>query len=1219
MRRSGKLHLVLCLIVAGMIILSAQGVWAQANRASITGTVTDSTGAVVAGVEVTATNTGTNVPTKTVSNSDGIYVIPNLFPGQYSVEFKKDGFEVLLRSVVNLESTEVARIDARLNVGKVSETMTVTTDAPVLDLERPSVGTNMKASVINDLPLSIYGGGRFVETFAVDITPGYSIYSNPYGAVINGGQWFTKDFTVDGSTGTGDIPGNSMESGPSMEAVQELQAQTSGLDAQSSITGGGVIAMSLKSGTNKLHGSALLYGANELFDANTWTNDNTNQPKAKRRAWDYAGSLGGPIIKNKTFFFGTVERYTQTDARLADYSAFVPTSDFLGGNFNALLGPQLCTQGDGSVAPNCGAGTTPISVMNNAGQTLPLQEGMIFDPLTGNQFTANAIDPSRIGSVAQKINAIYQKDYIPQRPGALTPNDRLPLSGSPFQTPIEVVVKLDHVLREQDRLSGSWIYNHKPRTLVDSGGVWQNGTTDGGPLSAARLNFFHSHQFRASESHTFSPNVLNVLNFTYNYDWQGDLPAAGGNWAQQLGFGNTGASNFPIISFGNPVNGAQETFIGNSFQGNFSGATIVTGDTVTWTKGKHSLSFGGDFHAHQVNSHSGSGALSFNFDQNATGAPSQGYAQYVGFGFASYLLGNVSTASESTAYNLYGRQKAMSLFAEDSYKVTPKLTVNAGLRWVYNFRFHEKYGHWANYDLNAIDPTLGIPGALVYAKGGGDSFEKNEYAKNFGPQIGFAYSPFPKTVFRGSFGLIYNPVGVAYFSGVPNGFAPGFKGTNQVNSPFNWDSGYPGVYQPGSRNICGGAGQPDCANAVFPLVNIDPRALKLGYSEAFNFGIQQELTPNMRLEIAYVGNRGHRLTDTALAWNEGPTSTFLRLAQQHPDMTAWNYPVCSASDAAGFGIKYPYNGFCGTALEAISPYPQVANAFWNPYTYGGWYYPSLLYEGLPLGQSFYDSMLVDVVKRTGRGLTMDMSYTWSRQEGNTWSAMQEGNGYYTGIQDFNNIGPSAHAVTGYDLTHVVKGYVTYELPFGKGRRWMANQNRWLNGLFGGWNTTWLLRYNSGQPFEVSAQNQYWPMWGNIYPNFNMVGFKGPNDPGKFVPAPDPTQVPQDFYITNQLPQGVVATQPAPGTLGRGGPALSALRCPGGKDEDMSLLKYFPFGSDGQYRLSFRAEFYNAFNRHSYDINGCGGSRATLGYGNFGVINGVNSNPRLGQFGFHFEF
>ena len=219
MRRIMSSRLFLYALIVAMMTLAAQGAAAQANRASITGTVTDSTGAIVPGVDVTATNAGTNVPTKAVSNQDGIYVIPNLFPGAYSVEFKKDGFETLRRPTITLESTEVARLDAALKVGAVTQTVTVTTEAPVLDLERPSEGTNMNGQVVTDLPLSIYGGGRFVENFAVAITPGYSPISSPYGAVVNGAQWFVKDYTIDGTTGTANVRGDSMETGPSMEAV----------------------------------------------------------------------------------------------------------------------------------------------------------------------------------------------------------------------------------------------------------------------------------------------------------------------------------------------------------------------------------------------------------------------------------------------------------------------------------------------------------------------------------------------------------------------------------------------------------------------------------------------------------------------------------------------------------------------------------------------------------------------------------------------------------------------------------------------------------------------------------------------------------------------------------------------------------------------------------------------------------------------------------------
>lgn len=1188
MRQISRLGWLLSfLIIAAMFSLSNHGVWAQSNRASITGTVKDSSGAVVSGVEVTATNKGTNEATKTNSNQDGIYVIPNLFPGQYSVEFKRDGFEIVRRPTITLESTQVAQINAELKVGAITDSITVTADAPVLDEERPSIGTNMQGAVVTDLPLPVYGGGRFVENFALFLTPGYSTISSPYGAVINGGQWFTKDYTVDGTSATSSIQGDSLETGPSMEAVQELQSQTSGLDAQSSITGGGVISFNLKSGTNKFHGSVFGYGHNEFLDANTWTNDNLGQPKAKKRAWDYGASLGGPIFKNKTFFFGTFERYTQVDQRLSSPTQSVPTGDFLAGNFGALLN------------------TAQLLGTDTHGN--PIYSGAIFNPGDpGAVFVGNIIPNGMISNVAQKIVAIYKKSYVPVGTG-IDANNRLPLSNSPFQTPNQAVVKLDHVLSERDHLSGSWIYNHRPRTLVDSGGIWEAGSTDGGPLSAARLQFVPSHEFRASESHTFSSNVLNVVNFTYNWYWNGNEPAAGGNWNSQLGFGNTGASNFPLIGFsdagGSGVNGHSETFIGNNFQGNFVGAATIVGDTATWTKGRHSFTFGGDFRAQEINSHSGSGALSFNFTNDTTGAPSQPYGNQVGFAFASFLLGGVSTASETTPFNLYGRQKGMSLFGQDSYKIRSNITLSLGLRWTYNFRFHEKYGHWANFDQNAIDPTLGIPGTLVFAKNGGDSFEKNEYATNFAPQIGIAYSPWKKVVFRGSFGMIYNPPGVPYFNGVPNGFAPGFKGTNQVNSPFNWDAGYPGVFQPGNQNVD--------PQFLFPVTTVDPHALRVGYSDAFNLGAQYELTPTMRVEASYVGNRGHRLTDTALAYNEGPTSTFQRLAQQNPGLNGFSNYVCSPADAATYGVKYPYNGFCGPVLSAIAPFPQLAQAESN-----FWFFPNLLYVGLPRGQSYYDSMIVDVVKRTGSGLTMDMSYVLSRTEGDTFSAQQEGNGFYTPIQDFSNVGVAAHALTNYDQKHVVKGFVAYQLPFGKGKRWLAGQGEVVNRIVGGWSLTGLVRYTSGQPFQISASNQYYPQWGNIYPNFDLSGFTGPADQTKFPAV--------QFYISNRAPQAVIATTPAPGQLGRNPGDISELRCPGFANEDMNVLKDIRVGSDGQYRLSLRASFFNVFNRHFYNINGCGGSRASIqdptnpNY-NFGLITGVSDNPRFGEFSVRFEF
>jgi len=1214
---------LLCLCLLHMIFIGVA--WGQANRATVTGTISDASGAPVAGVEVTARNLGTDATVSVVTNAEGIYSIPNLFPGGYSLEFKKDGFKPLAYPSITLESTQVAQMNAALQLGPVSEIVTVTADAPVLDMESTAIGTNMKGSVVTDLPLSIYGGGRFVENFAVAITPGYSPYSSPYGAVVNGGQWFTKDYTIDGTSGTSSIRGDSIESGPSMEAVQEVQAQTSGIDSASAITSGGVMSFTLKSGTNKFHGSAFGYGHNEFLDANTWQNDFDGTPKTKARAWDYGGSLGGPILREKLFFFGTFERYTQNDFTLGGPSGFVPTSAMLNGDFSALLGNNLCTDSGSSIGDcgtsngNNGTYSNPVTAQNKAGQIVPLQRGMIFDPATCSatgqncqQFTGNIID-TPISSVAQKINAIFQNSYAPENTD-LTANNRIPLSNSPSQTPIQAVLKLDYNLTGRDKLSGSWVYNNRPRTLVDGGGIWQQGSSDGGPLSAARIQRVNSYQYRLSEAHSFRPNLLNVFYETYNWYGQTDTPASSGtDWNSQLGFGNTSAQNFPSISFGNPVNGQGVTFIGNSSQGSSSGATYITGDTLTWMKGRHSMTFGGDFRAYQVNSHSGSGAIHFNFVPNTTDG---GFTNFAGSGFASYLLGDVLNASQSTAFDLYGRRKTMTLFAQDSYKVNSRLTISAGLRWQYAWRYHEKYGHWANYDLNQIDPNFGYPGKLVFATGGGDSFEKKEYKDGFGPQIGIAYAATNKLVIRGSFGLTLLPTSGPYFNGVPNGFAPGFQGTNRVDSPFNWNSGYPGTLVPGNKNAD--------FTSVGLLTYVDPHALMPAFSDAMNFGVQYELTPNMRVEVAYVGSRGHHLPDTALAWNEPSASTFLNVVNANPglvpygDFSSWNFAGgCTKGDPIpnnfGFGpgtyagITCPYTGFSSSALAALAPSPQLAALSTNNFYY--W----LNYVGLPIGQTSYNSLVVDVVKRTGRGLTMDMSYTYSRQRGDTFSAQQEYNGAYTGVQDFGNMSAAADSLTGYDLTHIVKGYVTYELPFGKGRRWLSSSRGVVNGVVGGWQLSGLLLYTSGQPFRIGVNQPFYPIWGNFYPNFSSNP-KGPADPHQFQGG---TGAPILHYFdssvaSSPISNGVVA-------FGTGQAYSTDLRCPGTANENWSALKYFSMGEDGRYQLSLRVEFYNLLNRHTYGILGCGGSSTTIGDNNFAQVTGVNSSPRTGQFAVRFTF
>ena len=1156
-------------------MLSVGTLDAQLNRASITGTVVDSSGGVVADVNVTATNLGTREVTRGRTNGTGIYSILNLFPGKYSLHFSRAGFTPIDVAEITLQSTQVAKFDETLAVGTVTQAVDVTAQAPILESQTASIGGNINGQVMTDMPLSI-GGGRNFEQFAVALTPGYSPSSNPYTAVINGNQVFTKDYTVDGTSGTAQIQGDSDETAPSMEAIQEVQVQTSGIESQNGITNGGLIMLNLKSGTNQFHGSGFDYGHNEILDARIWGDPD----KPKNRFWDYGGSIGGPVRKNKTFFFGAFERYQQNDFALGTLgagtgAATVPTSDFLSGNFSALLN------------------TSKVLGTDTHGN--PIYAGAIFNPSDpGAVFVGNVIPQNMISPVSQKIIAIYQKDYAPQS-DSLIGNERFTTTNSPSQTPDQVVVKLDHNLTDKNHLSGSWIYNHRPRLLDDSGGVWQLGSTDGGPLAADRDQMVISHQFRVSDSLTITPNLLNIFNATYNRYWNGSIPPeTGTNWNSQLGFGSTGADNFPSINFGNAVNGIGETSIGNTWVGHYVAGTFLYADSLSWTKGKHTFMFGGDFRAMQNNSVSGSGALSLAFNPNTTGAPSQPWGNQVGFGFASFLLGDVQSGSEGTPINLYGRRKAMDLFAQDSWKVTPKLTLNIGLRWDATLRLHEKYGHWANFDLNAVDPNLGIPGTVVYASGGSDSFEKNEDWHNLGPNIGIAWNPWRRVVFRGAFNILYVPIGIQYWTGIPYGFAPGFQGVDAATAPFNWGSGYPGVFTPGTKST------------TMPInilgATISPNSLLAGYSDNWNIGVQYELRKNMLVDVSYIANRGHHLQDTGLWNNETTPAEFQSLAQSG---NALNW-VCSAANAAAYKVPYPYPGFCAPALAAVAPYPQLASGEANY-----WYYPNMFNVGLPIGQSYYDSLVVRFVKRFGAGLTMDLNYTLSRQEGDVYSAF--GDSYDTAsVQDFTKLGQEAQTLSGYDQKHVFKGGVTYELPFGHGRPLLSAARGVTNGLISGWRVSGLVTYASGLPLSFYSSNYYYyPLWAATYVNYNLSGYNGSQfNSGNFQNVSNSSNPPAaDRYFP-----ATVASNPAYGDFGSGPPRVDALRGFGITSENVSLLKNTSFGHEGRYKLQFRVEFYNLFNRHTF-----ANPITDLTSPEFGFVPGVSSTPRNGQFGVRFEF
>jgi hypothetical protein len=1032
--------------------------------------------------------------------------------------------------------------------------------------------------VITDLPLPI-DGGRMLESFAYALTPG--VEGNAWTSYISGGIAFSKEVLIDGTSAIVQIGGDIEASSPSLEAVEQFKIETSGVPAEYGRTGGGVFLYGLKSGANQLHGSAVGFMRNEAFNANTWNNnflaasDPAHAANYKRpldRQWTYAFSAGGPIIKNKTFIFGAFERFWQKRLALGGMGSTVPLPAFLDGDFSALLKRNEAPLGKDSAGND-------------------IYPGAIIDPQTGIVFPNNVIPPDRLSAVSKKIADIYRQDYQPAVSGQLINNNALPAYNGTWSQNTQFSVKADHSFSDSNKLSSSFIITDLPRILVDSGGIWdpKDASHTGGPLSRSRTQETTSRSFRLSDTHAFTTTLLNTFSFTYGYYRNPSVASSsGGKWEEKLGLGNS-VGNFPEINFGSAVNGVETTGIGYGISGFYLSNVYILDNTVTWVKGRHTAKFGFDGRLMQMNSHSpAQPSLRVSFNNNQTGAPTQDWANQVGFGFASFMLGAVETASRDVPIDLYGRRKYVAAFAQDDFKVTDRLTLNLGLRWEATTPLTEKYGNWANFEYNLTNTALGIPGALAFAGNGHTSFMKQRDWKEFSPRLGLAYRVTPKAVIRAAYGILYAPIGLNFWSGVPYGFSPGSKGTNLVaktanGSPaFNWDSGYPGTLAPGNND----------PNLVpYGPVRIDPKSLYAGYIQQWNAGAEFEIAKDLRLGVTYLGNKGSRLQSDQFERNQPDPQAFTALVKSGHE---WDW-VWDAGSAAAAGVPFPYAGFSNYAWDAIMPYPQIG-ATWGP----------LFVLGVPKGSSDYHSLQVTLSRRAARGFTTEMGYTLSRSRGNAANAFEE-NWWNGDIQDVTKLNWEAKQLLGIDSTHTFKGYVAYELPFGKGRPLLNGASKTLNALVGGWNLAGIFRYQSGLPLTIYSSNYYYPDWSAfIYPNVaSNANLSRIFNDSKFSAANQ--AAPANRYFDPSA-----FSNPQWGEFGNSLPRRSALRGFGTLNENVSILKNFTVRE--KYRLQLRAEFTNLFNRHAFD-----NPVTNMGSDLFGQVTSASGAPRQGQLGLRLDF
>jgi len=1213
--------------------------WSQADRGTITGTVQDTTGAVVPGAIVTLVEVQTGVSYMgDKSNEQGVYRILNLPVGKYTLTFAKDGFKTYVRSGVTISIAQNVTLNAKLEVGSRVESITVTADATLLDTQDATLGTVVTGDVLNDLPLSV-DGGRDVRNFGPALVATYSTVQGSnqgYNNSVAGSQVASMATSVDGVSSDAGIMGTAW--GPGQDSISQFAVLTGGITASAPQTGGGELMFELKSGTNTLHGSVYGFMANKDLNSNTWDNKyflvqcaagdatcKSNYDRAPNSYNDWGFSAGGPIWKKHTFIFGSYEHYHKLNLVFSPEGATVPTSKMLTGDFSEILNAVTANPLTGApcTAP-CDTGQKDAS-----GHTIYF--GAIFNPLNpGNVFPGNIIPSGDISSQSKKVMQIYQQNYAPEN-GNLSNNywGYSTFGAEPVDTSYHLDFKVDHNFSERNHANIS--YNRYQELPVMPNGLWQHGTSDGGPFTPSYLQGSRGWQMRVQDYYTITPNLVNFASADYNYWLRWDVtPHPVDNSALGFPTSSSGANNFPQMNFQSnslPNNGGQAN-IGSAdadhlpyYQGHYK-------DELSWVHGRHVAKFGGEFIAYGANSTEADGTLSFGFN-SGTGMPlsvqSSTLGNFLGNGFANFELGEVGSASKAVGGHLHGRRKGVNVYAEDTIKISPRLTIDASLRWDFNTPWHEINGQWSDFDVSAFNRSWApLQGAYQYLDSGNESFEKNQDLHLFAPHAGAAYLISKKMVARGSWTMSYLPLGINQWGGAPfaGEASQGYVNTNimpaaatPVSPIYQWDGGsvYPG-------NLQSPVADPN-ANYQYPwAISVDPNKLNLGHMNNWNVGVEYEVTKNTVLDVNYMGNRGGHLHDGADdPRNSATWNSYLPLQQANcgtPD----NYSSCAAmniytaSDAATAGVAwYPF--LTTAAGGGASPY-YAANAAIHPF-------PQTMNTGIQftdsaIGSSRYNALVTEVKRRASNGLSMDLSYTFSREAGN----VSRGNGNFAenwgggdNFQDPYTQGSFKSLISPNDVRHEVKGYVSYVLPFGNGRRWLAGQKQIVNQAVSGWVLATKVDYHAGQPMSairISTWNE--PGWSTAYVNYSTAPGALKNH-FKHLDLNNLDDVSNQFFdpaAFSDLLDPNVPGKYLP-TLGNSPPYFENWRGWAYYNEDLSIMKKFAF-RDNRFHATLRAEFFNVLNRHQW------GGPMDWAYNcwEFGQVTGV-SGYRTGQLGARFEW
>ena len=1188
------------------------------TTASLVGVVTDPSGGVVPGAKVTLTDVNKGFTYPAITDVTGQYVLRTLLPSTYRLTVEAPGFKLYIREGVQLYVNQNSSADVKLELGSTSQAVEVKAAAPLLHTEDAVSGQEVNRTFMNDLPLN--GRNPFDLAFLAPGTlpvEGYSTSSGSGGNnfISNGMRNLVADVLLDGTSLEGFGYGQKYpEWTPSLDAVQEFKIQQNNFSAETGFSGGTVVNLVMRSGTNQFHGNLYEFNQNQFADANNWFNNADGSPLPPVRYNDFGGTVGGPVQKDKTFFFAS---YEGTRSRSLDYfNAGVPSAAEKTGDFGELCG------GDGPNGPAPGATFNAQGMCSNP-------NGQIWDPYSG-------VYNSVLGSPVRSAFIPFNNLLTYQSPG------NSDLNGTPFQlaaTPGNLInptayaamqyfpapnlglgtssyspylnwaatgagaydtnqyeFRIDRRFGDHFQVNGRFGHNSSPGHSPACYGGPMDPCTVTSPGSAGSTTAAFNSTYNWGANTVLDVNIgflrggwytpgLSTKFPNFNVLQALDLPSymlAGGlNTTPMYSMSPYGAPN-GINNIG------QEAWTITNVERDTPLDLLVSVDHI---QGHHDWKAGGQFRVMQQNNFEPSPTMGW-FFFDAFGTAQEYVSGTGGDGMATFMTGTSTDNSGDGGLTIptapAATSKQYGVYFQDKWRATEKLTVNLGLRWDLELPATDRDNRYNYFDPTIPSPLVvpGLPnlvGGDVFAGPGHRWLVPDPYYKEFQPRFGLAYRLTPKTVLRGGYGLFFNLY--QFGPGESYGLDGATASTVQITTFQNAGAiPYATINNPFPNGVLlpPGSSLGALTDVGLSPSGANPQWNKTGYTQTWSLGFQHQLGGGVLLDANYIGTKG-----TALPFggynspnNLGPWVEHASSAQ----ITALNTLVPNPFSAV---ITNPLNPLSSSQIGEAQlqlPFPQFG-------------YMNLMEP--PWANSSYNAFQLRVEKRFSQGLQFLASYTNSKSldDASVQGVGIAGDGYgWTHYQDPNDL-KLDRALSEWDIPQVFQVAYVYQLPFGQGKHWGSKWNQWVNGFVGGWQTNGIWRISSGQPIGFSLTNGH-----------GLPGGYGqqPNLLAPLQRAGGPESAWMQQYFAN--PQ--VAVTPAEFTLGNGPPLLPNVRAPGADNADLSLFKEFSLNKmrEGSH-LEFRFEAFNALNHPQF-----AGPNASVNSGEFGVISSQENSPRLVQLG-----